>query len=64
MPEKALEIGNKARATFAQNDMKATDMGKVKLMSKIPSQSVFNYAEMNPRTVDAVNPNSAIMSYF
>jgi secreted Zn-dependent insulinase-like peptidase len=64
MPEKALQIGDKARATFAQNQMKAVDMGQVKQMSKIPSKSVFNYAEMNPRTEDAVNPNSAVLSYF
>lgn len=32
-------------------------------MSRIPT-SVINYLEKNPRTEDAVNPNSAIMSYF
>ena len=33
-------------------------------MVKIPDKLVLNYEEFNPRTEDAVNPNSAIMSYF
>jgi len=63
MPEKAIEIAKNARATFAQNNLNAQDMAQVTQMSNIPN-SVINYAQMNPRTEDAINPNSAIMSYF
>lgn len=33
-------------------------------MIKLKDKSVINFVEMNPRTEDAVNPNSAILSYF
>ena len=33
-------------------------------MIKLQDKSVINFTEMNPRTEDAVNPNSAILSYF
>jgi len=33
-------------------------------MVMIEDRMVLNYEELNPRTEDAVNPNSAIMSYF
>lgn len=33
-------------------------------MIKLQDKSVVNYVEMNPRTDDAVNPNSAILCYF
>jgi len=32
----------------------------IKGMIKLPDKSVFDYTEMNPRTEDSVNPNSAI----
>ena len=63
MPDRAIEIAKDARATFAQNNLKAQEMAQVTEMSKIP-KSVINYVEMDPRTDDAVNPNSAILSYF
>ena len=33
-------------------------------MIKIQDKKVFNLMELNPRTEDAVNPNSAILCYF
>ena len=35
-----------------------------KFMIDLPQNIALNYVEMNPRTEDAVNPNSAIMCYF
>lgn len=63
MPEKAIAIAKDARSTFAQNNLNAQDMSQITEMAKIP-KSVINYGEMDPRTDDAINPNSAIMSYF
>jgi len=33
-------------------------------MVNLPDRSVFNYTEFNPRSEDAVSPNSAILCYF
>jgi len=62
-PEKAIAIQNKATKSFAQSQLKAVDFA-TPLAVKLPQKSVLNYAEMNLRQEDSVNPNSAILSYF
>ena len=34
------------------------------LFAKLPQKSIFNYVDMNPKSEDSINPNSAILSYF
>lgn len=60
---KGIALGAKQSLAHKPIDKEALK-DAIKGMIKLPDKTVFDYMEMNPRTEDSVNPNSAIMSYF
>jgi hypothetical protein len=62
--DSALKIADVAKQSIDHKALELDDIQIFKSMVKIPDRAVLNYEEFNPRTEDAVNPNSAIMSYF
>jgi hypothetical protein len=49
---------------MVHTELQPDDFTYCQQMSKIPDHTCLNYSEFNPRTEDAVNPSSAILSYF
>lgn len=63
--EEAKEIARSAQASLVHKPLQKSQLkDAIKGMIKLPNKTVLDYEEMNPRTEDSVNPNSAIMSYF
>lgn len=63
--EEAKEIARSAQASLVHKPLQMSQLkDAIKGMIKLPNKTVLDYEEMNPRTEDSVNPNSAIMSYF
>jgi len=63
--EQAKNIAQKAKEALDHKPIEKEQLkDAIKGMIKLPDKTVNDYMEMNPRTEDSVNPNSAIMCYF
>merc|ERR1712203_682421 len=63
--EQAKKIALNAKESLSHKPIEKEALkDAIKGMVKLPDKTAFSYTEMNPRTEDSVNPNSAIMSYF